>query len=60
MNIDQPVVLNEELPKKYENYSSSTDSKISTLDEPVIDTIVRTVLNRKEISQISMPKFLRL
>lgn len=45
---DQPVVLNEEIPQKYESYSSNknTTSNSSTLDEPVIDTIVRPPPNR--------------
>jgi hypothetical protein len=35
MNAD-PVILNEELPKKYESYSSNVAPKTDTLDEPVI------------------------
>lgn len=48
MNMD-PVVLNEEISKKYESYSSSVNAKTSTLDEPVIDTVVRKVLTRNEM-----------
>lgn len=49
MNAD-PVILNEELPKKYESYSSSVAPKTDTLDEPVIDTIVTSLTRRNAIS----------
>lgn len=45
--MDQPVVLNEELPKKYESYSGKPDNKVNTLDEPVIQTIVTHSLTQK-------------
>lgn len=47
--MDQEVVLNEELPRKYDSYSSSVAAKRKTLDEPVIDTIVRLLILRREI-----------
>ena len=49
ITMDQPVVLNEEIPKKYESYSSSVSKETNTLDEPVIDTIVIVPLFRKEM-----------
>jgi hypothetical protein len=52
MNGD-PVILNEELPKKYESYSSSIPSKGDTLDEPVLDTIVTHSPPRSATSQTS-------
>ncbi len=39
--MDEPVTLNEEIERKYESYSNSTASTVNTLDEPVLDTIVR-------------------
>lgn len=54
--MDQPVVLNEELPKKYESYSSSASTKANTLDEPVIDTIVLPFPPRKEMPWRSTSK----
>lgn len=51
-----PVVINEELPKKYESYSSSNNQKLSTLDEPVIDTVVLQPAPRKETSKKSSIK----
>ena len=45
--MDQPVVLNEELPKQYESYSSSSGKNKNTLDEPIIDTIVLYFLTQK-------------
>ena len=54
--MDQPVVLNEELPKKYESYSSSASAKANTLDEPVIDTIVLVFPPRKEMPWRSTSK----
>lgn len=56
MNIDQPVILNEEISKKYESYSSSVDAKTETLDEPVIETVVYQILARNETSKISIKR----
>lgn len=55
MNVD-PVILNEELPKKYESYSSNVAPKTDTLDEPVIETIVTSLSSRNETSEISTKK----
>jgi len=55
MNFDPQVVLNEELPsQKYDSYSGNNNSvNTDTLDEPVIDTVVTSILQRKEISRRS-------
>lgn len=39
--MEDPISLNEELPHKYESYSSSVPAESSnTLDEPIVTTIV--------------------
>lgn len=56
MNFDPHLVLNEELPtKKYESYSVNNNSvNTDTLDEPVLDTVVKKCPLRRETSKRSM------
>jgi hypothetical protein len=44
MSFDPHVVLNEKLPQqKYESYTSYAANTTDTLDEPVLDTVVRVI-----------------
>jgi hypothetical protein len=53
---DEPVILNEEISRKYDSYSSAPAFKTSTLEEPVIDTIVMPALLRRETSWTSISR----